>query len=218
MCSWGRRDARRVPYIARFICHMYPASSSPRGGYIAIGSSCGSCACQNATLMSHKASTRVCRPLWFLIDAALEALDGSERCCACECIKSDSVGNFHRNEPAAHEWSICSLFRLLQPLTSDLLASSQCDRHTFEQLMSDHCFTLSLSTNFYQMWSQQFTRLVVRQLVSRRSHVWQHNSQEHRQQGGWEEKREHTGSVATVRCLLLSPPVPLFPPLSWQEV
>ena len=82
------------------------------------------------------------------------------------------------------------LFRLLQPLTSDLLATSQCDRHTFEQLMSDHCFTLSVSTNFYQMWSQQFTRIVVRQLVSRRSHVWQHNSQEHRQLG---EKKNTQG-------------------------
>ena len=50
MCSWNRRDARLVPYIARFICHMYPASSSPRSGYIAIGSSSGNSACQNATI------------------------------------------------------------------------------------------------------------------------------------------------------------------------
>ena len=74
MCSWKRRDARLVPYIARFICHMYPASSSPRGGYIAIGSSSGSCACQNAMLMSYNASTRERPPLVFLIDAALEMM------------------------------------------------------------------------------------------------------------------------------------------------
>ena len=32
MCSWKRRDARLVLNVARFTCHMYPASSSQRGG------------------------------------------------------------------------------------------------------------------------------------------------------------------------------------------
>ena len=50
---------------------VVPASSS---GYIAIGSSSGNNACQNATLMSYSASTRECSPLVFLIDAALEMM------------------------------------------------------------------------------------------------------------------------------------------------
>ena len=65
-------------------------------------------------------------------------LDAFEWSCACECLKSDAVDHFHRNEPAAHERSIYSLLHIVQPLTSDLLASNKRDRRTFEQLMSDH--------------------------------------------------------------------------------
>ena len=147
LCSWKRRDARLVPYIARFICHMYPASSSHRGGYIAIGSSCGNSAFQNATLIAESGSTRECPPLVFLIDAALEMmiLMHLRGCSASECIKSYTMGHFHRNESAAHEWSICSLFHLIKPLTTDFLTSSHRDRNTFKQLMSGHCIVLSLS-------------------------------------------------------------------------
>ena len=77
------------------------------------------------------------------------------------CLRSDAVDHFNRNKPAAHEWSICSLLHLVQPLTSDLLASSKRDRHTFEQLMSDPWLALGPSTNFYQLRSQPFTRLVI---------------------------------------------------------
>ena len=51
--------------LERVPSDMYPASSSPRGGYIALGSSSGSSACQNVTLMSYSASTRECPRLVF---------------------------------------------------------------------------------------------------------------------------------------------------------
>ena len=69
--------------------------------------------------------------------------------------------HFHRNESAAHEWSICSLFHLIKPLTSDFLTSSHRDRNTFKQLTSGHCIVLSLSSNLHQVWRQPFTCLVV---------------------------------------------------------
>ena len=151
MCSWKRRDARLVPYIARFICHMYPVSSSPRGGYISIGSPSGSSACQNATLMSKSASTRECPPLVFLIGAALEMM-----------ILMHLRGAVPANvSNRTHEWSICFLFHLIKPLTSDFRTSSHRDRNTFKQLMSCHCIVLSLSSNLHQVWRQPFTCLVV---------------------------------------------------------
>ena len=98
--------------------------------------------------MSYSASTRECSPLVFLIDAALEMmiLTHLRSAVACECIKSYTMDHFHRNESAAHEWSICSLFHLLKPLTSDFRTSSHPDRNTFKQwMMSDHCFALGPS-------------------------------------------------------------------------
>ena len=63
--------------------------------------------------------------------------------------------------------------------------------------MSVHCFTLSLSTNLYQLWSQPFTPSCGHELVCRRSHVWQRNSQESRQPG---VRGKHTGTPAAA-CL-----------------
>ena len=67
----------------------------------------------------------------------------------------------YRNESAAHERSIYSLFHLIKPLTSDFLTSSHRDRNTFKQLMSGHCIVLSLSSNLHQVWRDPFTCLVV---------------------------------------------------------
>ena len=160
MCSWKRRDARLVPYIARSICHMYPASSSPRGGYIAIGLPCGTCQ-RNADVVQGEHT--VCRPLSFSIDAATEMiilmhLRGAVPANVSNRIPwatSIATSLLRTNGP------LCSLFHLVEPLTSDLLASSRRDRHTFEQVMSDHCLAVGPSTDLNQMWSQPFTRLVV---------------------------------------------------------
>ena len=64
MCSWKTRDAR-LPHVA---CLLF---STRR---IAIGSSCGSSACQNATLMPWSPRTRVCLLLLFFTEAALEMM------------------------------------------------------------------------------------------------------------------------------------------------
>ena len=106
------------------------------------------------------------------------------------------MGHFHRNESAAHEWSICSLFHLIKPLISDFLSSSHRDRNTFKQLMSGHCFVLSLSSNLHQVWTQPFACLV--RLVCRLSRVWQRNSQGSRRQGSKENTQEDRPQYAVV--------------------
>ena len=111
-----------------------------------------------------------------------------KRCSASECIKSYTMGHFHRNESDAHELCKCSLFHLIKPLTSDFLASSHRDRNTLKQLMSGHRIVLSLSTNLHQ--------------------VWQRNSQESRRQGSKENTQEDGPQYAVV-CFL-APPDPLF--------
>ena len=76
-------------------------------------------------------------------------------------VKSYTMGHFHHNESAAHEWSICSLFHLIKPLTSHFLTSSRRDRSTFKQLVSSHCIVLSVSSNLHQWRRQPFTCRVV---------------------------------------------------------
>ena len=121
----------------------------------------------------------MCRPLLFLIDAGSrdDDLHAVEKCCACECIKSDAVG------PLPPQRACCArMVHMLPP------SSRPSHRHlTFLPranaigTCSDNwglvrCLTLSPSTNFYLMWSPPFTRLVIKNEISRRSHAWQRSS------------------------------------------
>ena len=81
-----------VNHLARFICHLYCASSLPRSDYFALSSCAANCVRQNATLMSfgvglccvtrsHSCRTRLLRCWsWY-----------TRECCPCEHVKSDSM-------------------------------------------------------------------------------------------------------------------------------
>ena len=185
---------------------MYPASSSPRGGYIAIGSSSCSSACQNATLMSYSASTRECSPLVFLVDAALEMM-----------ILMHVRGAVSANVPSRTPWATSiatSLLRTSGPSvpsfissshgTSDLLASSRRDRDTLKTAdVKSLPRTRSVDRPVPDVEPTVHPSCGHR-LVSRRSHVWQHNSQESRQQGVRENTQGDRPRFAVV-CFLAPP-------------
>ena len=63
-----------VNHLARFIYHLYCASSSPRSEYFALSSCAAKCAWQNTTLMSFGVGLLLCHPLAFLSDSTLEML------------------------------------------------------------------------------------------------------------------------------------------------
>ena len=75
-------------------------------------------------------------------------LDAFEWRCACECVNSDAMGHFYRNEAAAHEWSISFISSSHWHLTFLPRASAIGTR-------SD-CWCLIIASH-----SQPFTRLVI---------------------------------------------------------
>ena len=155
-------------------------------GYVAIGSFSGSSACQNATLMSYSASTRECSPLVFLIDAALEMMILMRLRGAVPANVSNRTPWATSIESAAHEWSICSLFHLIKPLTSDFLTPSRS-----EHVQTADVWSLHRAQFVYQPSPSAETTVHLsygHRLVCRLSRVWQRNSQESRRQGS---KRTH---------------------------